>query len=51
MPKEVSFVIKLDDKGTFKKVTVDAEELGRAVRSVQDESEKAKRAVLTWSEA
>lgn len=51
MPKEVSFVIRLDDKGTFKKVTVDAEELGRAVRSVQDESEKAKRAVLTWSEA
>ena len=34
MPKEVSFVIRLDDKGTFKKVTVDAEELGRAVRSV-----------------
>lgn len=51
MAKEVSFVIRLDDKGTFKKVTVDAEELGRAVRSVQDESEKAKRAVLTWSEA
>nr|DAM94590.1 MAG TPA: hypothetical protein [Caudoviricetes sp.] len=51
MPKEVSFVIRLDDKGTFKKVTVDAEELGRAVRSVQNESEKAKRAVLTWSEA
>lgn len=51
MPKEVSFVIRLDDKGTFKKVTVDAEQLGRAVRSVQDESEKAKRAVLTWSEA
>lgn len=51
MAKEVSFVIRLDDKGTFKRVTVDAEELGRAVRSVQDESEKAKRAVLTWSEA
>lgn len=50
MPKEVSFVIRLDDKGTFKKVTVDAEELGRAVRSVQDESEKAKRAIISWSE-
>lgn len=50
MPKEVSFVIRLDDKGTFKRVTVDAEELGRAVRSVQDESEKAKRTIISWSE-
>lgn len=50
MPKEVSFVIRLDDKGTFKKVTVDAEGLGRAVRSVQDESEKAKRTIISWSE-
>lgn len=29
---------------------MDAEQLGRAVRSVQDESEKAKRSVLTWAE-
>lgn len=50
MAKEVSFVIRLDDKGTFKRVTVDAEELGRAVRSVQDESEKAKRTIISWSE-
>lgn len=50
MAKEVSFTIKLDDRGTFKKVTMDAEQLVRAVRSVQDESEKAKRSVLTWAE-
>lgn len=50
MAKEVSFTIKVDDKGTLKKVTMDAEQLGRAVRSVQDESEKAKRSVLTWAE-
>lgn len=50
MAKEVSFTIKLDDRGTFKKVTMDAEQLGRAVRSVQNESEKAKRSVLTWAE-
>lgn len=50
MAKEVSFTIKVDDKGTLKKVTVDAEQLGRAVRSVQDESEKAKLSVLTWAE-
>ena len=47
MAKEVSFTIKVDDKGTLKKVTMDAEQLGRAVRSVQDDSEKAKRSVLT----
>lgn len=50
MAKEVSFTIKVDDKGTLKKVTMDAGQLGRAVRSVQDESEKAKRSVLTWAE-
>lgn len=50
MAKEVSFTIKVDDKGTLKKVTMDAEQLGRAVRSVQDESEKTKRSVLTWAE-
>lgn len=50
MAKEVSFTIKVDDKGTLKKVTMDAKQLGRAVRSVQDESEKAKRSVLTWAE-
>ena len=50
MAKGVSFTIKLDDRGTFKKVTMDAEQLVRAVRSVQDESEKAKRSVLTWAE-
>lgn len=51
MPKEVSFTIKIDDKGTFRKVTVSAEELGKAVRNVQDESEKAKRSVVSWAEA
>lgn len=51
MEKEVSFIIRLDDKGTFKKVTVNSEELGRAIRKVEDEAEKAKRTVLTWSEA
>lgn len=50
MAKEVSFTIKVDDKGTLKKVTMDAEQLGKAVRSVQDDSEKAKRSVLTWAE-
>ena len=51
MANQVSFTIRLDDHGTFKRVTMNAEELGRAVRSVQDESEKAKRSVISWAEA
>lgn len=51
MAKEVTFLIKIDDKGSFKQVTMNAEELGRVVRSVQDESESLKKNVLTWSQA
>lgn len=51
MSKEVSFLIKISDSGTIKRATVNAEELGHAIRNVQDEAEKAKRDVLTWSEA
>ena len=51
MAKEVSFYIKIDDRGTVKRVTADAEELGRAVRQVQDESERASREIFTWAQA
>ena len=51
MAKEVSFLIKIRNDGGAKRVTADAEEMGRVIRSVQDEAEKAKRDVLTWSEA
>mgnify|MGYP002515962539 CR=1 FL=1 len=51
MANQVSFTIRLDDQGTFKRVTMSAEELGKAVRSVQDESEKAKRNIISWAEA
>ena len=51
MAKEVSFYIKLDDRGTVKRVTADAEELGRAVRQVQDESERASRKIWDWAQA
>lgn len=50
MAKQVEFKIKIDDSGTFKKVTMDAEELGKAVRSVQDEAQNARRAVIKWAE-
>ena len=51
MTKEVSFLIKIQDDGGAKRVTANAEEVGRVIRSVQDEAERLKRDVLTWSEA
>lgn len=51
MTKEVSFLIKIHSDGGAKRVTADAEEMGRVIREVQDEAEKAKRDVLTWAEA
>ena len=51
MAKEVSFLIKIRDDGGAKRVTANAEEVGRVIRSVQDEAERLKRDVLTWSEA
>jgi myosin heavy subunit len=51
MAKEVSFLIKIHSDGGEKRVTADAEELGRVIREVQDEAEKAKRDVLTWAQA
>lgn len=51
MAKEVSFIIKINDNGSAKRVTADAEELGRAIRSVQNESERLKSDILTWSQA
>lgn len=51
MAKEVSFLIKIHSDGGAKRVTADAVEMGRVIREVQDEAEKAKRDVLTWAEA
>lgn len=51
MAKEVSFLIKIHDDGGAKRVTANAEEMGRVIRSVQNEAERLKRDVLTWSEA
>ena len=51
MAKEVSFLIKIRDDGGAKRVTANAEEMGRVIRSVQNEAERLKRDVLTWSEA
>ena len=51
MAKEVSFLVKIHDDGGAKRVTANAEEMGRVIRSVQNEAERLKRDVLTWSEA
>ena len=51
MAKEVSFLIKIHDDGGAKRVTANAEEMRRVIRSVQNEAERLKRDVLTWSEA
>ncbi len=51
MAQEVTFSIKINDSGTTKQVTADAEELGRVIRSVQDEADKLKNKVVTWAQA
>ena len=51
MAKEVSFVIRIDDKGTLKRVTMDSRELEKAVRGVREASEAARRDVISWAEA
>ena len=50
MAKEVSFIIKIDDKGTLKRVTMDSRELEKAVRGVREASEAARRDVISWAE-
>lgn len=51
MAKEVSFVIKIDDKGTLKRVTMDSRELEKAIGGVRHASEEAQREVISWAEA
>ena len=51
MAREVRFVKKINYYGSAKRVTADAEELGRVIRGVQDESERSKSDILTWSQA
>lgn len=51
MAKEVSFVIKIDDKGTLRRVTMDSRELEKAIGSVRTASEEAQRQVISWAEA
>ena len=50
MGKTISVSFEITDKGSFRKVTANAEELGRAVRDVQDEAQNARREIIKWAE-
>lgn len=50
MAETVSFFIKISDNGTFKKVEVDAESLGDAVRKVRHEADRLNAGVVNWSQ-
>lgn len=50
MGKTISVSFEITDKGSFRKVTANAEELGRAVRDVQDKAQNARREIIKWAE-
>lgn len=51
MAETVSFFIKISDKGTFKKVEVDADSLRDAVRHVKEEADRLNNGVVNWAQA
>ena len=50
MANTVTFLIKIDDAGTFKKVDADADALRDAVQAVKDEAEGLNASVLNWAQ-
>ncbi|MBR1917157.1 MAG: hypothetical protein IJ832_04880 [Bacteroidaceae bacterium] len=51
MAETVSFLIKISDDGTFKKVEVDADSLRGAIGKVKDTVDELKGSIINWSEA
>ena len=51
MAETVSFLIKVSDNGTFKKVEVDAESLRDAVQRVKEETDRLNSSVVNWAQA
>lgn len=51
MAETVSFFIKISDKGTFKKVEVDADSLKNAVKKVKQETDRLSGSIVNWSQA
>lgn len=51
MAETVSFLIKISDDGTFKKVEVDADSLRGAIGKVKNTVDELKGSIINWSEA
>ena len=51
MASTVSFRIKLDDGGTFKKVEVNLDELAAAMKAVKKESDAVNGSIVNWAQA
>ena len=50
MANTVTFLIKIDDAGTFKKIDADADALRDAVQAVKNEAEGLNASVLNWAQ-
>ena len=51
MSGTVSIKIKIDDNGTFKNVTVDAEDLNKAIRHLTKQANDFNKSLVNWSQA
>ena len=51
MSETVSIKIKIDDNGTFKNVTVDADDLNKAIRHVTKQANDFNKSLVNWSQA
>lgn len=51
MSETVSIKIRIDDSGTFKNVTVDAEDLNKAIKHVTKQANDFNKSLVNWSQA
>ena len=51
MAEAVSFLIKISDNGTFKKVEVDVESLRNAVHYVKEVTDRLNNSIVNWAQA
>ena len=51
MSETVSIKIRIDDSGTFKNVTVDAEDLNKAIKHVTKQTNDFNKSLVNWSQA
>ena len=51
MSETVSVKIRIDDSGTFKNVTVDAEDLNKAIKHVTKQANDFNKSLVNWSQA